>query len=428
MSTATPTSTVKTLRSSDGTVIHAEAVGNPRNPPVVFLHEVTLCSAVFDEVFYDRRLAEHLYLVRYDLRCHGRSGMAIHQDGQHPARHGEDFTAVVNAFGLRRPIVVAWASVRGTPAAIAGDICASSSHNPISGVVFIAPLPFLDPRLPRSATERMLGLTQQLRSSQDTVITARQDEEHLFWPQEARAAWRLWKAENGLGDVRRVEALTALINIAYIHGSGLAAILGLVWGALGAHVHGLLAVLASFHLSSSLDAHRLCSSVTYCGLAHRIRNHHISASASAARLSILAVMRLKCDCLRSKRRQASVGQTIEKSEGLYHAWARLMGRIGPHRRSCMNLKIYQNGEGTCSGLADSPLPPTTTSLSSFVAIDSLDTLQRPPKRVFGSALGEGTEEGTNSGALPRSQASGIQLAVQPPARLPRNPFHTFFPP
>ncbi|KAI9066841.1 alpha/beta-hydrolase [Trametes sanguinea] len=169
MSTAAATSTVKTLRSSDGTVIHAEAVGNPRNPPVVFLHEVTLCSAVFDEVFYDRRLAEHLYLVRYDLRCHGRSGMAIHPDGQHPARHGEDFTAVVNAFGLRRPIVVAW----GFGAAIAGDICASSSHNPISGVVFIAPLPFLDPRLPRSATERMLGLTQLLRSSQDTVITAR---------------------------------------------------------------------------------------------------------------------------------------------------------------------------------------------------------------------------------------------------------------
>lgn len=54
---------VRTPRSSDGTLIYAEAVGNPRNPHVVFIHEATLSASVYDEVFQDPRLTEHLYLV-----------------------------------------------------------------------------------------------------------------------------------------------------------------------------------------------------------------------------------------------------------------------------------------------------------------------------------------------------------------------------
>ena len=57
--------TVRTPRSSDGTSIHAEAVGDPRNPHVVFIHEATLSSSVFDELFEDPRLTEHLYLVSH---------------------------------------------------------------------------------------------------------------------------------------------------------------------------------------------------------------------------------------------------------------------------------------------------------------------------------------------------------------------------
>ena len=118
--------TVKTLRSADGTPIHAEAVGNPRNPHVVFVHEMMLCSGVFDELVGDRRLTDHLYLVsdldlrsdsvlnytasqvRYDLRCHGKSGVGHGEEGLHPTRHADDFRAVVTAFGVQRPIVVAW--------------------------------------------------------------------------------------------------------------------------------------------------------------------------------------------------------------------------------------------------------------------------------------------------------------------------------
>lgn len=60
-----------------------------------------------------------------------------------------------------------------TLATAVADVCAAASPNPISGVVLVAPLPFLGPEMPRTATERMLGVAQVLRSSRDTVISAR---------------------------------------------------------------------------------------------------------------------------------------------------------------------------------------------------------------------------------------------------------------
>ncbi|OJT08407.1 hypothetical protein TRAPUB_695 [Trametes pubescens] len=60
-----------------------------------------------------------------------------------------------------------------SPATAVADVCASASPNPISGIVLVAPLPFLGPEMPRTATERMLGVAQVLRSSRDTVISAR---------------------------------------------------------------------------------------------------------------------------------------------------------------------------------------------------------------------------------------------------------------
>ncbi len=125
-----PATVVRTPRSADGTRVHAEAVGDPRNPHVVFIHEATLCCSVYDEVFQDARLTDNLYLVsvrhsqhpascpsnfvsfqfqvRYDLRSHGRSGMTRTPESQHASLHASDFAAVAGVFGLHRPIIVAW--------------------------------------------------------------------------------------------------------------------------------------------------------------------------------------------------------------------------------------------------------------------------------------------------------------------------------
>ncbi|KAI0822899.1 alpha/beta-hydrolase [Trametes gibbosa] len=182
-STPPVVSTVQTLRSRDGTTIHADAVGDPRNPHVLFIHGVTFSSAVFDDLVRDRRLTDHLYLVRYDLRCHGRSGMVLGEEAQRPSCQAEDFHAVVRAFSLHRPIVVAWYYLSSHTATAVADLYASAppGTNPVSGLVLVAPLPFLDAHpdadaaeMPRIATARMRSVADALRaSSQDAVMSAR---------------------------------------------------------------------------------------------------------------------------------------------------------------------------------------------------------------------------------------------------------------
>ncbi|KAI0739135.1 alpha/beta-hydrolase [Daedaleopsis nitida] len=189
-----PATVVKTPRSSDGTHVYAEAVGSAQNPHVVFIHEATLCASVFDELFRDPHLTDHLYLVRYDLRCHGRSGIARAADSQHAALYASDFAAVASAFGLQRPILVAW----GLGAAAVADICAHVNPLPISGIVYIAPLPFLGPMLPHTVTTRMLGITQTLSTARDAGGSGRAKTEFVNGllagatgriPDATKAAW-----------------------------------------------------------------------------------------------------------------------------------------------------------------------------------------------------------------------------------------------
>ncbi|KAI0720798.1 alpha/beta-hydrolase [Cerioporus squamosus] len=164
-----PATVVKTPRSADGTRIHAEAVGDPRNPHVVFIHEATLCCRVYDEVFQDARLTDNLYLVRYDLRSHGRSGITRTAESQDASRHASDFAAVAGAFGLHRPIIVAW----GFGASVVADICAHINPPPIAGIVYIAPLLYLGPTVAQFVTPRMLGIAQTLATTNDTATSGR---------------------------------------------------------------------------------------------------------------------------------------------------------------------------------------------------------------------------------------------------------------
>ena len=96
------------LESADGAKIFAEAAGDPANPAVVFIHGLGLCGVAFDAQFEDPRLYQNLYLVRYDMRGHGRSGMPMDAASYQSVRHAEDFKAVCEGFGLTRPNVLAW--------------------------------------------------------------------------------------------------------------------------------------------------------------------------------------------------------------------------------------------------------------------------------------------------------------------------------
>ncbi|KAJ3554410.1 hypothetical protein NM688_g3129 [Phlebia brevispora] len=164
-----PTQVVKVLRSSDGTAIFAEATGRRENPAVVLIHGLALSGAVFDNLFADKRLTDKLYLVRYDLRGHGRSGKPATADGYASCLFADDFAAIVKEFGLDKPILVGWSY----GATVLADACAHLDPLPVSGTVFLAALPYVGPIMGRVGTPTVLGFLPGLTSLDDPVLTDR---------------------------------------------------------------------------------------------------------------------------------------------------------------------------------------------------------------------------------------------------------------
>jgi pimeloyl-ACP methyl ester carboxylesterase len=46
--------------------------------------------------------------VRYDIRGHGRSGKPSTAEAYHSRLFADDFKTVVDAFGLKKPVLVGW--------------------------------------------------------------------------------------------------------------------------------------------------------------------------------------------------------------------------------------------------------------------------------------------------------------------------------
>ncbi|KAF8465887.1 Alpha/Beta hydrolase protein [Gautieria morchelliformis] len=128
-----PHSDSRVLKSSDGCEIYAEATGQPRHPHVVLIHGMTFCGAVFDDFCRLPDMLQNLYVVRYDMRGHGRSGKPEAAEGHVSKLYADDFMTVVAAFGLKKPVLAAW-SFGGT---VAMDLAANITPNPISGVFYI---------------------------------------------------------------------------------------------------------------------------------------------------------------------------------------------------------------------------------------------------------------------------------------------------
>ncbi|KAJ7510532.1 alpha/beta-hydrolase [Mycena galericulata] len=130
-------STVKILHSTDGTKIFAEATGDPKNLHLVLLSGLSLSGAVFDEMCRDQRLLETLYVVRYDIRGHGRSGKPNTPEAYESKRFADDFKTVTDAFGLKKPVLTGWSM----GAAVATDVVTHLPPETLSGVIYLAGVP-----------------------------------------------------------------------------------------------------------------------------------------------------------------------------------------------------------------------------------------------------------------------------------------------
>ncbi|KAJ6509622.1 alpha/beta-hydrolase [Mycena vulgaris] len=120
-------SAVKVLQSTDGTSIYAEATGSPQNPHVVLLAGLCMSGCVFDDMCADHRLLDTLYIVRYDVRGHGRSGKPTTPLAYESKLFADDFKTVMVAFGLK--------------AAVATDVVAHLPPATLSGVVYLSGMP-----------------------------------------------------------------------------------------------------------------------------------------------------------------------------------------------------------------------------------------------------------------------------------------------
>ncbi len=84
-----------TIRSADGTKLHAEVFGREPGPSVVLAHGWTE-SLIFWTYVIEQLAARGFRVVAYDLRGHGNSGRAVGGDYS-VARFGEDVEAVLAA-------------------------------------------------------------------------------------------------------------------------------------------------------------------------------------------------------------------------------------------------------------------------------------------------------------------------------------------
>ncbi|KAJ7352316.1 alpha/beta-hydrolase [Mycena albidolilacea] len=132
-----PPSDVKILHSTDGTTIFAEATGHPSNLHLVLLSGLTLSGCIFDDMCADQRLLDSLYIVRYDTRGHGRSGKPSTAEAYHSRLFADDFKTVVDAFGLKKPVLVGWSM----GAAVATDVVSHLPRDTLSGVIYLSGVP-----------------------------------------------------------------------------------------------------------------------------------------------------------------------------------------------------------------------------------------------------------------------------------------------
>ncbi|KAF5349835.1 hypothetical protein D9758_014013 [Tetrapyrgos nigripes] len=133
--------TSKFVPSTDGSLVYAEAIGDPSKPALILVPGYTLSTQVFDKQFEDEELRRELYLIRYDPRGHGQTSKPETEEGHASKLYADDFAAVCKAFGVRKPVFAGW-SLAG---AIVADICTHLGADFISGAILLAGLPSLSP-------------------------------------------------------------------------------------------------------------------------------------------------------------------------------------------------------------------------------------------------------------------------------------------
>ena len=131
------------VKTPDGLTISAQEWGNPAGPEILFIHGFSQSYLSWMRQV-DSDLAKEFHIVTYNLRGHGNSDKPLD-----PARYrdskawGDEMQAVIDAAGLRRPVLVGW-SYAGR---VISDYLATHGADKLAGINFVdAPIK-VDPAL-----------------------------------------------------------------------------------------------------------------------------------------------------------------------------------------------------------------------------------------------------------------------------------------
>jgi non-heme chloroperoxidase len=97
------------VQTPDGLTISAQDWGNPDGPGIVFIHGFSQSGLSWVKQVTDAGMAKEFHMVTYDLRGHGNSDKPLAPERYRDAKAwGDELQAVMDATGLRKPVVVGW--------------------------------------------------------------------------------------------------------------------------------------------------------------------------------------------------------------------------------------------------------------------------------------------------------------------------------
>src|SRR6267378_6950139 len=121
------------VKTPDGLTISAQEWGNPNGPEILLIHGFAQSHLSWMRQV-DSDLAKEFRIITYDLRGHGNSAKPLD-----PARYrdskawGDEVQAVIDAAGLKRPVLVGW-SYAGR---VISDYLATHGAGQIAGINFV---------------------------------------------------------------------------------------------------------------------------------------------------------------------------------------------------------------------------------------------------------------------------------------------------
>jgi non-heme chloroperoxidase len=131
------------VKTPDGLTISAQEWGNPAGPEILCIHGFSQSHLSWIRQV-DSDLAKEFRIVTYDLRGHGNSDKPLDAARYRDSKAwGDEVQAVIDAAGLKRPVLVGW-SYAGR---VISDYLSTHGAGQIAGINFVdAPIK-VDPAL-----------------------------------------------------------------------------------------------------------------------------------------------------------------------------------------------------------------------------------------------------------------------------------------